>query len=599
MNGLKELGEELLNLMRAKTPIIYIVGTDENQILKSIRDSASAIKLANMKDAGIDPSSNKNSKGDEADDSYGLYEWSSTQGLLLSSLKSVDKDNWVNPINGQSESYKLEMDKKTKDESTLELMPVLDVIGLDYPKMKVYNFNHRTLVLKDIHTHLGANPFVVRRIKEVALFEDKNGILSHQMIIVSPVQQIPVEFQNYMHVIEWKLPDKQEVLSYLQFEAKTIAWDEDKKSYKDVKSGEFYKNEDIDGIVSNFAGLSFPEIKNISNISIQKKSKLDQDLILEQKRQLILKNGILEYNSYNMSMDDVGGMDVFKDWIAMRKDLSSNDAKNFGIDSPKGALLVGIPGCGKSLFAKVIAAAWGRPMLRFDIGKVFGGTVGKSEEQTRLALATIDATAPNVVLIDEIDKSLTGTQSSAHSDSGTTARVVGTILTWLNDKTKPCFVIGTANSVSQLPPALLRKGRFDEIFFVGLPTENERVDIFKIHIRHKGRNPDKFDIQKFVDASDNFTGAEIEEAVKTALISAFYKKKKDLDSEEILIALNNIIPAIKTSTEDSKQLYKWVGWDETKQDGVRARFASKYKRRLFDDDGEAIVQKKSKVINVD
>ena len=402
--------------------------------------------------------------------------------------------------------------------------------------------------------------------------------------------------------MEWKLPDKQEVLEYLQFETKMIKYDDKKKCFIDSATSKPYSEEDLDGIVANFAGLSFPEIKNISRVSIQKKSKLDQDLILEQKRQLILKNGILEYDNYNMSMEDIGGMDVFKEWIDMRKNLTSSEAKKYGIDTPKGALLVGIPGCGKSLFAKVVSSAWNRPLLRFDIGKVFGGTVGKSEEQTRLALATIDATAPNVVLIDEIDKALSGTQSSSHSDSGTTNRVVGTILTWLNDNKKPCFVIGTANSVVGLPPALLRKGRFDEIFFVGLPTEQERAEIFKIHIRHKGRNPDKYDITGFVKASENFSGAEIEEAVKAALIAAFHKKKADLTNEDVMSAINEIVPAIKTSTEDSKQLYKWVGWDDAKGDGVRARFASKYKKRLFDEDGELInnqsSEKSKKVIDI-
>ncbi len=172
-------------------------------------------------------------------------------------------------------------------------------------------------------------------------------------------------------------------------------------------------------------------------------------------------------------------------------------------------------------------------------------------------------------------------------------------MTWLQDKTKASFVIGTANSVTTLPPALLRKGRFDEIFFVGLPTDEERADIFKIHLRRKGRNPDKFKIKDFVAASDSFTGAEIEEAIKTSLITAFYKKKPDLDNDEVMSALNNIIPAIRTSEEDSKELYRWVGWDDTKQDGIRARFASKFKRRLFDENGEAILYKNGKLINVD
>jgi SpoVK/Ycf46/Vps4 family AAA+-type ATPase len=598
MKSLAGLKEELLHLMRAKSPIIYIVGTDENQILKDIRDCASAIKLDSLRTAGISPEDNKDDKNVERDDSFGYYEWSATSGLSISHLvksSSIDdnESEWTNPINNSLETYRLDIDSRHKDEDVQELIQTLDVIGLDYPKKRVYNYNHKVLVLKDIHKHLESNPFVVRRIKEIALYRDRNGIISHQIIIISPVQYIPIDFQNYVHIMQWTLPDKLEVLNYLQFELKAIQWDEKKKSFKNTKSGDYYAPNDIEGIISNFSGLSFPEIKNISNISQQKKLKLDQDLILEQKRQLILKNGILEYHSYDLSMADVGGMETFKNWVDMRKGAFSQEAKAFGIDSPKGAMLVGIQGCGKSLMAKTIAATWKVPLLVFDVGKVFGGVVGKSEENMRLAIATIEATAPNVVLIDEIEKSLAGVQSSTYSDSGTTARVMSTFLSWLNDKKVPSFVIATANNISQLPPELIRKGRFDEIFFCGLPNEEERADIFKIHLGRKGRNPSDFSIVKFVAASINFSGAEIEESIKAALISAFFNKKKDVSDADILQALDDTIPLIKTCEKDIKYLYDWVGWDDKKKDGVAARFASEYKSQLVFDS-----EKSKKIIDI-
>ena len=205
-------------------------------------------------------------------------------------------------------------------------------------------------------------------------------------------------------------------------------------------------------------------------------------LLSQLKTQHILENSSLELLDTNVHMNIVGGMDTFKNWIKERETAFSKEAQDFGVESPKGVMLVGIQGCGKTLMSRAIASLWGLPLIRFDVAKVFSKTIGSSEENIRNTLATIESLSPCVVQIDEIEKALSGVGSSNMSDGGTTSRVVGTLLSWMQDKNAPAFIIATANDVSQLPPELLRKGRFDEIFFCALPEEKEREDIFKIHI---------------------------------------------------------------------------------------------------------------------
>jgi SpoVK/Ycf46/Vps4 family AAA+-type ATPase len=219
-------------------------------------------------------------------------------------------------------------------------------------------------------------------------------------------------------------------------------------------------------------------------------------------------------------------------------------------------LILGVQGCGKSLCAKAVSSMWQQPLLRFDMGRMFGSLVGSSEENVRRAIAVAESVAPAILWVDEIDKAFAGSQASGGTDGGTTARVFGTFLTWLSEKTAPVFVVATANDISQLPPELLRKGRLDEIFFVDLPSEAERAEVFRIHIAKRDRDPESFDIPALVQASQNFSGAEVEESIISALYDAFYASQ-DLATEHVLAALRETVPLSKTMDEQLSRLRSW------------------------------------------
>jgi len=253
----------------------------------------------------------------------------------------------------------------------------------------------------------------------------------------------------------------------------------------------------------------------------------------------------------------VGGLQVLKDWLDKRSVAFTEEARSFGLPAPKGILLLGVQGCGKSLCAKAVSSLWQMPLLRFDIGRVFGSLVGSSEENIRRAISVAESVAPTILWVDEIDKAFAGARSSGGTDGGTTARVFGTFLTWMSEKKSPVFVMSTANDISELPPELLRKGRFDEIFFVDLPATNEREEIFRIHLSKRSRNPESFDARRLAEASKDYSGAEIEEAIISSLFAAFYEKK-DLTTDHVLSELSQTVPLAQTMDEQINRLRRWA-----------------------------------------
>jgi SpoVK/Ycf46/Vps4 family AAA+-type ATPase len=283
----------------------------------------------------------------------------------------------------------------------------------------------------------------------------------------------------------------------------------------------------------------------------------DVQAVFAEKRQIIRKNVLLEYYSPADTFNEVGGLDNLKEWLRIRADAFSAEALEFGLPPPRGVLLLGVQGCGKSLCAKAVASAWQMPLLRFDMGRMFGSLVGSSEENVRRAIAVAESVAPAILWVDEIDKAFSGSQGSGTSDGGTTARVFGTFLTWLGEKTAPVFVVATANDISHLPPELLRKGRLDEIFFVDLPSEAERLEIFRVHIQKRGRDAAQFDLAALAASSEGFSGAEIEEAVNSALYEAFHARE-ELSTGFVESALRQTAPLSRTMDDQINRLRAWA-----------------------------------------
>ena len=279
----------------------------------------------------------------------------------------------------------------------------------------------------------------------------------------------------------------------------------------------------------------------------------DIDLVTEEKKQIIRESQALEFFSVSETMEDVGGLKVLKDWLRLRERAFSNRAREYGLPMPKGIALLGIPGTGKSLTAKMIGALWRLPLLRLDVGALFGSLVGESEERTRRALHLAETIAPCVLWIDEMEKAL------AHGglDSGTSTRVFGTILTWMQEKKAPVFVVATANDISSMPPELLRRGRFDEVFFLDLPTYEERKAIFAVHLRKRRRLPQDFDLDRMAAASEGYVGAEIEQSIIDAMYIGF-NDDREFTTEDILYAISHQVPLSVSQREVISYLREWL-----------------------------------------
>jgi ATP-dependent 26S proteasome regulatory subunit len=418
-------------------------------------------------------------------------------------------------------------------------------------------------VLKDFHPFI-SDVAVTRRLRDL-VYTLKTSYKT--LIILSPLLKLPPELEKEITVVDYQLPTLHDLDRLLEGIIQSV------RSNPQV-------NTDLtplqrEQILKAASGLTSIEAENVFAKSIVEKRAFDIDIILGEKEQIIRKSGILEYYRASEAFSDVGGMDLLKEWMTQRTASFTEEAKRYGLPEPKGILLLGVQGCGKSLCAKAIASVWRLPLLRLDVGKVFAGVVGSSEENMRKAIATAESVAPCILWIDEMEKGFAGTQSSGFSDGGTTSRVFGSFINWLQEKQAACFVVATSNDVSQLPPEMMRKGRFDEIFFVDLPAAKERGEIFGIHLTKRKRDPAKFDLERLGAATVGYSGAEIEQVVIASLFSSFDQGARDLTTEDLLKAARETVPLSVTMHEGIQKLREWA---ET-----RARAASSQTVESTDD----------------
>ncbi len=409
-------------------------------------------------------------------------------------------------------------------------------------------------VLRDFHPYL-KEPAVVRRLRDAAAELRKT---KKSLVVLAPVTKVPPELEKSIAaIVDWDLPNRQEI----EESAKKLLAQAPVATQQVIEQDPTF----MEHVVEAALGLTLVEVENVYAKSMVRTHTFDLETILEEKKQIIRKSGLLEYYEHREEFSDVGGMEILKDWLVKRRNAFSSRARDFGLPLPKGMLLIGVPGTGKSLTAKAVGALWQMPLLRLDVGKIFGGLVGSSEENIRSVIKTAEAIAPAILWIDELEKGFSGTASSGQTDGGTTSRVFGSFITWLQEKTSPVFVIATANNVQQLPPELLRKGRFDEIFFCDLPDRDDRQQIIDIHIRRKKRDVSQFDLDKLVDATIDYSGAEIEQAIVAAMYDAF-DTGEDLNTEGLLQTIKEIVPLAVTMREQIEAMREWAR--------TRARMAS-------------------------
>lgn len=380
------------------------------------------------------------------------------------------------------------------------------------------------------------------------------------IIVVAPEINLPSELKEVFTIVEFALPQADEIKTEIQRLSSS--------------TGQSLNEQFLGELVRSAQGLSLERIRRVLTRAIAQNGKLEEEdveLILEEKKQSIRQTQILDYYPAKEQITDIGGLDNLKEWLLRRGSAFSESARAYGLPYPRGLLLVGIQGTGKSLTAKAIAHHWHLPLLRLDVGRLFGGLVGESESRTRQMINLAEALSPCILWIDEIDKGFAG--ADGKGDSGTSSRVFGTFITWLAEKESPVFVVATANNIQNLPAEILRKGRFDEIFFVGLPSQDEREAIFNVHLtRLRPHNLKSYDIKRLAYETPEFSGAEIEQTIIEAMHLGF-SQNRDFTSEDILIAASQIIPLARTAKEQIEFLQNWAT-------SGKARLASRNQLRL-------------------
>lgn len=406
---------------------------------------------------------------------------------------------------------------------------------------KVHASAAGVFVLRDYHRFLDdvAISRKLRNLSRLLKSQPKN------IILLSPIIAIPDDLTEILTVVEFPLPNSEEIKA--EVERLSSA------------TGNSLNSKIIDELVRSCQGLSMERIRRVLARAIASHGELqpeDVDLVLEEKRQTIRQTQILDFIPATEQISDIGGLDNLKDWLLRRGGAFSQKARQYGLPHPRGLLLIGIQGTGKSLTAKAIAHNWHLPLLRLDVGRLFAGLVGESESRTRQMIQLAEALSPCILWIDEVDKAFSGLGSKG--DGGTTSRVFGTFITWLAEKNSPVFVVATANDIQSLPPEILRKGRFDEIFFIGLPSQEERSAIFEVHLsRLRPSNLRNYDIKRLAYETPDFSGAEIEQTLIEAMHIGF-SQNRDFTTDDILEAASQVVPLARTASEQIQKLQQWA-----------------------------------------
>lgn len=480
--------EELNILIQAQYPLIYLVTAEEDRAEKEIA-VISQMKQQPRK----------------------LYVWTLTHGMVEHGQARTTQHNTISP------EAAIEWTTRHKEPAIF--------------------------VFKDLHPFKDSAA-VTRWLRDaIASFQGTQKVI----ILMSPIQQIPIELEKEVVVLDFALPSLVEL-------DRVLSQQLDKTRQNRLS------NEGREKLLKASLGLTQDEAEKVYRKAQVKRGKITEaevDIVLSEKKQLIRRNGILEFIEEDETIDAVGGLEELKGWLVQRSGAFSERARTYGLPQPKGMLILGVPGCGKSLIAKTTSRLWGLPLLRLDMGRVYDGSmVGRSEANLRGALKTAESISPAILFIDELDKAFSGA-GSGDSDGGTSSRIFGSFLTWMQEKTSPIFVMATANRIEKLPGEFLRKGRFDEIFFVDLPTQSEREAVFRIHLSKRNRDLERFDLEQLSKVADGFSGAEIEQALIAAMYDAF-AQNREFTQLDIIAAIKATLPLSRTMTEQVTALRDWA-----------------------------------------
>lgn len=387
-----------------------------------------------------------------------------------------------------------------------------------------------------------------RILRDIIIRFEKNG---STLVMIDSEDRLPEVIKSYTRGFEISLPDNNELKDII---CKTL-----RRIHRKEPIEVGITKRGMDAIIRNLRGLTRRQAERIIVDTVAEDRRFDDsdiNVVISDKRRMIQRGGLLEFIHTPLSLDEIGGMRRLKRWLENRKNAFTSEAEDFGIESPRGVLMLGVQGAGKSLCAKAVATAWQQPLLRLDPGALYNSYIGESERNLRQALRQVEMMSPVVLWIDEIEKGFASAASQS-TDGGLSKRMFGTLLTWMQDHQAPVFMVATANDLEALPPELLRKGRFDEIFFVDLPKKDTRRQIFEIHLKKRHRDPARFDLDGLAEACGGYSGAEIEQGIISALHEA-YANNTELDTDMIVKALRSSPPLSVTMVEKVEGLRAWA-----------------------------------------
>jgi len=530
MNAPQSPIDRLKVLINSSTPIVVMETVEEVRALTLVRNACSELSLA-------------------------VFEWTIADGLVRSG-SSVGPG--LGPGQGGSETR-----LHTFTGSDAGAGAKTAVYNTTDPVQALANLETMTIeavfVLKDFHRHM-ENPVVVRRLRDVG---QKFSANRRTLVLTAPAIEMPPELAGLVEFLDLPLPDKDRLREIIRETYTRMAGTHTLKLQLDANG--------VDAMAANLRGLTEEAAERAISQTVVGRLALSPQCVtdvLEAKKALLKRSEMLEFVDSTDTMASVGGLENMKRWLAQRRGSWDDGARQFGLDPPKGVIILGVQGCGKSLCARAVAGEWKLPLVKFDTAAVYDKFIGETEKRIQKVFRVAEGLAPCVLWIDELEKVFAGSgPDSASADAGVSSRLLASFLSWMQERKPAVFVAATCNNVTVLPPELIRKGRFDELFFVDLPGAAERKQVFSIQLSKRKRNPADYDLDRVAEAAQGFSGAEIESAVQTAMYAAFSRdgacpvsaaSKQDLTTEDLLTALSSTVPLSITRAEEIAELRAWA-----------------------------------------
>jgi hypothetical protein len=512
--------ERLKVLINSSTPIVVMETVEEVRALSMVRAACSELNVA-------------------------VFEWTVADGLTRSGANCSASP--VADLQTRINAARYAADPSAPESSKAAIYNTAD------PVQALANLEAMTLeavfVLKDFHRHL-ENPVVVRRLRDVG---QKFSANRRTLILTAPSIPMPPELASLVEFLDLPLPDAERLRNLIRETYTRMAVTHSLKLQLDAPG--------VEAMAANLRGLTEEEAERAVSQTLVARYALSLECVtdvLEAKKAMLKRSEMLDFVDAGDNLSSVGGLENLKNWLAQRRNCWEPQAREFGLDPPKGVIILGVQGCGKSLCARAVAGEWKLPLVKFDTAAVYDKYIGETEKRIQKVFKVAEGLAPCVLWIDELEKVFAGSgPDSASADAGVSSRLLAAFLSWMQERKSPVFVAATCNNVTVLPPELIRKGRFDELFFVDLPSTAERKQIFSIQLAKRKRNPAVYDLDRIAAAANGFSGAEIESAVQTALYAA-YSQKRELAAEHLLTALSSTVPLSTTRAEEIAELRAWA-----------------------------------------